>query len=97
LGVIRVKVYTILALEEILGQREFEISISHRSTVKDVISWMIKTWSDKLSSLFYPGSDRLLPHIRLMVNGRDIEFLNGMETVLQDGDEFMMIPFVAGG
>jgi molybdopterin synthase sulfur carrier subunit len=97
LGVIRIKVYTVLALEEILGQREFEISIRCRSTVKDLIFWMIKTIGDKRSSLFYPESNRLLPQIRLMVNGRDIEFLNGMETVLQDGDEFMMIPFVAGG
>jgi molybdopterin synthase sulfur carrier subunit len=95
--VIRVKVYTVLALEEILGQREFEIFIPRRSTVKDLIFWMVETWGDKLSSLFYPESDRLLPHIRLMVNGRDIEFVNGMETVLEDGDEFMMIPFVAGG
>jgi molybdopterin converting factor small subunit len=32
-----------------------------------------------------------------MVNGRDIAFLNGMETLLQEGDEFQMLPLVAGG
>jgi molybdopterin converting factor small subunit len=32
-----------------------------------------------------------------MVNGRSIEFLNGMDTVLQDGDEFSMLPLVTGG
>ena len=95
---IRVKIYTILALKEILGQREFEISIPEGSTVKDLISWMVNTWGDKLSPhVFYPETDRLLPHIRLMVNGRDIGFLNGMETILQDGDEFLMVPLVAGG
>jgi molybdopterin converting factor small subunit len=47
--------------------------------------------------LYKPGSDSILPHIRLMVNGRSIEFLKGMETVLQDGDEFLMLPLVAGG
>jgi molybdopterin synthase sulfur carrier subunit len=96
--VIRVKIYTILAIKEIVGQRELEISISEGSTVKDLISWMVEKWGDRLSShIFQPGSDRLLPHIRLMVNGRDIAFLNGMETLLQEGDEFQMLPLVAGG
>ncbi len=95
---IRVKVYTILALKTILGQREFEISIPPGSTVKDLLSWMVNKWGDNLSPhLFKPGSDSLLPHIRLMVNGRSIEFLNGMDTVLQDGDEFSMLPLVTGG
>jgi molybdopterin synthase sulfur carrier subunit len=96
--VIKVKVYTILTLKKILGKREFEVSIPPGSTVKDLIFWMVNEWGDELSShLFHPGSDRLFPHIRLMVNGRSIEFLNGMETVLQDGDEFSMLPIVAGG
>jgi len=96
--VIRIKVYTILALKKILGQREFEVSIPPGSTVKDLLSWMVNKWGDKLSpNLFKPGSDSILPHIRLMVNGRSIEFLNGMDTVLQDGDEFSMLPLVTGG
>ncbi len=95
---VTVKVYTILALKEIIGQREFEISLPRGSTVKDLIFWMVKKWGDKLSShLFYTGSNRLLPHIRLMVNGRDITFLNGLQTILKNGDEFTMLPLVAGG
>ena len=94
----KVKVYTILALKKIIGEREFEVSIPLGSTVKELISWMVNKWGDNLSShLFQPGSDRLLPHIRLMVNGRGIEFLNGMETILQDGDEFLMLPLLTGG
>jgi molybdopterin synthase sulfur carrier subunit len=96
--VIRIKVYTILALKKILGQREFEVSLPSGSTVKDLLSWMVTEWGDQLSPhLFKPGSDSLLPHIRFMVNGRSIEFLNGMETVLQNGDEFLMLPIVTGG
>jgi molybdopterin synthase sulfur carrier subunit len=87
-----------MELKKILGQREFEVSIPLGSTVKDLLSWMINKWGDKLSAhLYKPGSDSILPHIRLMVNGRSIEFLKGMETVLQDGDEFLMLPLVAGG
>ena len=95
---IRVKVYTILALKKILGQREFEVSLPPGSNVKDLLSWMVNKWGDQLSPhLFKRGSDSLLPHIRFMVNGRSIEFLDGIETVLQDGDEFLMLPLVTGG
>lgn len=94
----KVKIYTILALKKILGQREFEVSIPPGSTVRNLLSWMVDKWGDSLSPhLFNPGSDALLPHIRLMVNGRSIEFLDGMDTVLQDGDEFLMLPLVTGG
>ena len=95
---IKVKVYTIMELKKICGQREFELSIPQGSTVKDLLSLMINKWGDQLSDhLYKPGTDSVLPHIRLMVNGRSIEFLKGMETVLQDGDEFQMLPLVAGG
>ena len=95
---IRVKIYTILDLKKILGQRVFEVSIPEGSTVNDLLSWMVQTWGEKLSPhLFHPGSDRLLPHLRLMVNGRDIQFLNGVETVLHNGDEFSMLPLLTGG
>jgi len=96
--VIKVKIYTIMELKKILGQREFEISIPPGSTVRDLLSWMLNKWGDKFAPhLFRPGSDSIFPHIRLMINGQSIEFLNGMDTVLQDGDEFLMLPLVAGG
>ena len=95
---IKVRVYTILALKKILGQREFDVSLPSESTVKDLLSWMVDRWGDELSShLFSPGSDSPLPQIRLMVNGRSVEFLDGMDTALHEGDEFLMLPLVSGG
>ena len=95
---IKIKVYTIMELKKICGQREFELSIPQGNTVKDLLSLMINKWGERLSDQLYkPGTDSVLPHIRLMVNGRSIEFLKGMETVLQEGDEFQMLPLVAGG
>jgi len=96
--VIKIKVYTIMELKKICGQREFELSIPKGSTVEDLLSLMINKWGAPLSThLYKPGSDSILPHIRLMINGRSIEFLKGVQTVLQDGDEFQMLPLVAGG
>jgi len=87
-----------MELRKICGQREFELSVPQGSTVKNLLSLMVNRWGGQLSAhLYKPGTDAVLPHIRLMVNGRAIEFLKGMETVLEDGDEFQMLPLVAGG
>jgi molybdopterin converting factor small subunit len=32
-----------------------------------------------------------------MVNGQTIQFINGIETVLNDGDEVLLLPLAAGG
>lgn len=95
---IKVKVSTILSIKNVIGEREFEVLLPEGSTVKDLIAWMINKWGEKLSShLFHPETNQPLSHIRFMVNGRLIEFLNGMETDLKDGDEFLILPVVAGG
>ena len=95
---INVKVHTILGLKKIIGQRELEISIPEESSVEALLSQMVQNWGEALSShIFEPGSTLLLSHIRLMVNGQDIGFLKGMETLLGDGDEVLILPPVSGG
>ena len=95
---IKIKLHTILGLKDIIGRGEIEVSMAQRSTVGALLSWMAKTYGDELSSrLFKPGTVNLLPHIRLMVNGQSIRFLDGLETMLDDGDEVLLFPPVAGG
>lgn len=95
---IAVKVQTIYELKRILGRREVELPISQGSTLKDLLGEMVEAWGDELASrLFEPDGQRLLSHIRILVNGQSIGFLDGMETVLQDGDEVLILPPAAGG
>jgi molybdopterin converting factor small subunit len=59
---------------------------------------MIKKWGQELAArICEPDGIRPLPYIRLMVNGRDIAFLNRLETELQEGDEVLILPPVSGG
>ena len=95
---ISVKVQTILDLKRILGKREVELLVPKGSTVEDLLRNMGERWGEELSSrLFEPGTHRLFSHIQIMVNGRAIGFLNRMETVLQDGDNVLILPPAAGG
>lgn len=40
-------------------------------------------------------NDELL--VKVFINGRDVEFLGGLKTMLKDGDEVALIPPIAGG
>jgi len=95
---ITVKVRTILALKTILGSGEIEVPFPEGSTLGQLITTLVDRWGDELASYLYePNSKSLRPYIRLMVNGRDIAFLEKMETVLRNGDEVLILPPVSGG
>jgi molybdopterin synthase sulfur carrier subunit len=98
LELITVRVKTILHFKKIIGSGEVTLSLPEGSTLENLLVMMVKRWGKKLSSrLFESNGSRPLPHIRLMVNGRDIAFLNRLETELQEGDEVVILPPVAGG
>ena len=94
---IRVRLCTVLGLKKILGQKEVEVSVPDGLTVNGLLSWMVDRWGAEVSHYVYQPGGGLLPYLRLMINGRSIEFLNGMETELQDGDEFLILPILTGG
>jgi molybdopterin synthase sulfur carrier subunit len=95
---ITIKVQTILYLKKIVGAPEIEISVPKGCTLQGFLEKMVNTRGDELTShLFKPNSTEILPHLRLMINGRDIGFLDGMKTELRDGDEILILPPVSGG
>ena len=95
---IKVTVHAILHLRSIIGEGDVKVSVPKGNTVRELLAEIVNNRGDKTaSSLFDENGSGLLPGIRLLVNGQDIGFLNGMETVLQDGDEIMILPPMVGG
>ena len=53
---------------------------------------------DSLSPLiFKPGTDQLLPYIRVVLNGQGIGVVHRLDTLLKDGDEILLLPPAQGG
>ncbi len=94
----KVTLHTIFGLQEAVGQRQTEIDLPCGSTVGDFLAYLKERWGDALSShLFDSGSGTVLPYVRIMVNGQTIQFLEGMETPLVEGDEVLLLPPASGG
>ena len=95
---INITIHTIIGLKEILGDEVVEFPIPEGTTIKSLVDLMVEKWGAQLTPYFSDAEDdRPLPKIRIAVNGKDIEFLQGMETELRDGDEVLMLPLVGGG
>lgn len=95
---IKITLHTILGLKQVIDQGRTEIDLPDGSTVEDFLTYMKERWGDKLSArLFDPDSGAVLPYVRIMVNGQTIQFLEGMETPLKEGDEVLILPPVSGG
>ena len=94
----KLTLHTILGLKQVIGQRLTEIDLPHGSTVEDLLTYLKENWGDKLSThLFDPASGAVLPYVRIMVNGQTIQFLEGMDTPLKEGDEVLILPPASGG
>jgi molybdopterin converting factor small subunit len=94
---ISVTIKTILHLKKIFGDQTV-IDLPAGATLSELLSIMADRWGDEFATnILQPGKSTTLPHIRLLINGRDIAFLNRFETRLNDEDEVMILPPVAGG
>jgi len=90
---IKTKICMKADLKEILGQDEMDIFVPKGSTLGDLLGPMADMWGPRLAShLFGPGGDALLPGIRVEINGRAIAILDGLSTMLADGDTVSFHP-----
>ena len=93
-----IKIRTSLDFKKIFGQGRFEVETRAGSTLGELLHQLVDRWGNELAvRLYQPDGRTVLPHIMLMVNGRNINFLNKLHTVLEDGDEVLILPPVAGG
>jgi len=94
----KIKVHSILSLKEVLGGKDVEMIIPEGTTLSGLLAGMVEIWGDSLSPhIFKPGGDEPLPYVRFMITGKALHSLNGMETILSDGDEVLLLPLAAGG
>ena len=85
------------ALRHVSGTRDLAISCKSRVAIRELINEIIKELPELKRSLIDQQLEDSRPNTLILVNGREISVLDGLETKLKDGDEVVLIPFVHGG
>jgi MoaD family protein len=94
----KITLHTILEIKRAIGHETIEIDFPQESTIENFLAYIKERWRDKLySHLFDPENDTVYPQVRIMVNGQTIQYLQGMKTVLKEGDEVLILPLASGG
>ena len=85
------------ALRHLSGKTQFTVNFQDRISIKQ----LIETITQQLPGLKHTFSDQELNDSRsnslILVNGKEISILKGLETKLCDGDEIVFVPVVHGG
>ena len=85
------------ALRHFSGTNKLALNCEPCLSIKELVNEVTKELPQLKRSLIDQQFDDPRPNALMLVNGREISVLNGLETQLQDGDEVVLVPFVHGG
>ncbi len=84
------------SLRHFSGTQGLSFNIKNCITIKELIS-QISAKLLAIKGIVVNQLEDPTPNMLILVNGKEIGVLNGLETILEDGDEVVLIPFVHGG
>jgi len=65
------------------------------ATVRQALHYVCQQHPALQAAVFDEG--QLRPHVRVMINGRDVELDQGLETPVSEPDQIAVFPPIAGG
>lgn len=80
----------------VVGQTVVEQEVADDATVGDVFDGLIGDYPDLRRYLLTDG-DEVPPGTNVTIENKAIERRQGLDTVLQDGDELRLVPAMEGG
>jgi molybdopterin synthase sulfur carrier subunit len=90
----KVKVRALAGFRHILG-KELSIQLEDVARIEDLLIALCANHRDLHGAIY--GESGLKDDVNIMVNGRNIDSLEGGKTKLADGDEVAIFPAAIGG
>ncbi|HHW04225.1 MAG TPA: MoaD/ThiS family protein [Thermoanaerobacterales bacterium] len=98
---ISVKVKAIMDIADLFGCNEQVVSLPEGSKLSDLLDALGRKYgqafAEILSKIYKNEKEKHNRDLHLFLNGRNIVFLEGLETKLNDGDELFFLSPVGGG
>jgi molybdopterin synthase sulfur carrier subunit len=85
------------ALRHVSGAGELALNCKDNVSIRELMREITEEVPALTRSLIDQQLEEPTLNVLVLVNGREISVLNGLETNLQDGDEVVLVPVVHGG
>lgn len=79
------------------GKDKVSFKITESISISDLIRLMTTSSPNFAKVIIDPELEDPRPNALILVNGKEISALNGLQTLLNDGDEVVLIPVTHGG
>jgi molybdopterin synthase sulfur carrier subunit len=90
----RVKIFA--TLRPLVGAKEVEVGVETGDTVRNVLEKLTAEYP-ALRERVLDDDGNLQSFIHVLVNGRNMKFLDGLNSTIQEGDKLALFPPVGGG
>jgi molybdopterin synthase sulfur carrier subunit len=92
---VEVKFFT--SLREITGKKTDEIQLNKTATVKELLTLLSDKYGKNFHEYLYDKKGKVQGFLSFLVNGKNINALEGFNTKLKQGDTIAILPPVGGG
>jgi molybdopterin synthase sulfur carrier subunit len=90
----RIKAYA--TLRDLLGATFMEVPVEGTATVERVMRRLVAD-CPPLDKKLWDDEGRPTGYVKILLNGRSVEYLSGMATPVKDDDTIALFPPVGGG
>jgi len=95
---VHVRVRLLGVFRGISGRGQLRIELEEPAVIREVIQRLVESFSPEFNQvLIDPELSDPRPNALILVNGREIGVLEGLETEVKEGDEIVLIPVSHGG
>jgi MoaD family protein len=93
---VKVNVKYLANIKRITGKYQEAIDVNPPQ-IGELLRELVNRYGEKFRREVMTNDWDILPHIQILVNGKDIRWLNRLNTEVQNGDSVVILPPVAGG
>ena len=94
---INIKTSFFSLLEDIVGKREISLTFDNELTIRGILVRLNSLIGTDFEENLFNAEGKLSKYIIIGINGKDIRKLEGLDTIIKDGDEISFLPAIAGG
>jgi len=85
------------AFRGISGKERLTVKIRKGMLLRELVEKIVEEQPKLKRTLIDPELEDPRPNALILVNGKEISVLNGLETVVRNGDEVVFVPVIHGG